>query len=115
MHEGSHPHAPISVANPHQSTVLLEERICTFLMQRYGPVLDRKAIVETLRFPSGDAFDRAVERGQLKLEFLKMSNRKGRFALAQRVAQYLAQTDERSGLLQADEERVSPRKKEWSR
>jgi hypothetical protein len=63
--------------------------IAHFLMQRYGPLLDTQALVEVLKFPSRSAFERSIQRGLLTLNFRALPNRRGVFALAAEVADYL--------------------------
>ncbi len=66
-------------------------KICSFLMDRHGPLLDTAALVSVLRFPTIDAFERSRQRGMLDdLKLLHLPKRRGTFALATDVAAYLA-------------------------
>ena len=65
------------------------DRITTFLMERYGPLLDRDTLVNVLGFPNRSAFDRYRQRGLLSLRFVRMPNRVGVFALASDTASHL--------------------------
>lgn len=67
----------------------MERAIAEHLMQRYGPLLDAKALAETLKFPTVDALERSLERGHLRIATSEMPHRRGKFALAHQVAQYL--------------------------
>ena len=59
------------------------------LMERYGPLLDREALVAVLRFPSISAFDRFRQRGLLQLRLVRVPNRTGVFASAHDTARHL--------------------------
>ncbi len=69
----------------------VERSITAYLMERYGPLLDAKALAETFKFPTIDALERSLERGYLRISTHEMPHRRGRFALAHQVAKYLAQ------------------------
>lgn len=64
--------------------------ITQFLMHRYGPLLDTKALVEVLQFPSRAAFERSMQRGRLVLRTCELPHRRGTFVLAVDVADFLA-------------------------
>ena len=68
-----------------------EREIAAYLLQTYGPLLGREALVKVLGFPSGEAFDRYTQRGHLALELARLPNRRGVFASASKVAKYLVQ------------------------
>ncbi len=82
-----------------------EAQIGFFLMHRYGPMLTRDQLVSVLGFPSSEAFERAVQRGSLNLNVVRIPNRRGMYALAPDVAKYLVEiaqvesdlSDERRG------------------
>jgi hypothetical protein len=59
------------------------------LMEKYGPLLDRDALVAVLRFPSVGAFDRFRQRGLLQLRLVRVPNRTGVFASAHDTAKHL--------------------------
>ena len=61
------------------------------LMDRYGPLLDRDALVKILGFPSGSAFDRYYQRGHLQIHLVRLPHRRGVYALAVDVARYLVE------------------------
>lgn len=69
----------------------MERTITEHLMQRYGPLLDAKALAETLKFPTVDALERCWERGHLRITTSAMPHRRGKFALAHQVARYLVE------------------------
>lgn len=68
-----------------------ERAITEHLLRTYGPILDREALVKVLAYPSGDAFDRSVQRGRLSLNLVRIPNRRGVFALAPEVGRYLVE------------------------
>ena len=59
------------------------------LMEKYGPLLDREALVDVFRFPSVGAFDRFRQRGLLQLRLVRVPNRTGVFASAHDTAKHL--------------------------
>lgn len=63
--------------------------ITAYLLDKYGPLLGRDALIAVLGFPSGDAFDRYCQRGHLELDLVDLPHRRGTFALATNVAKYL--------------------------
>lgn len=67
------------------------KEISAFLMERYGPLLSREDLIKVLGFPSAEAFDRYVQRGNLALRLVRLPNRRGVFALAPEVARYLVE------------------------
>jgi hypothetical protein len=79
------------------------------LMEKYGPLLDRDALVEVLRFPTAGAFDRFRQRGLLQLRLVRVPNRTGVFASAHDTANHLVRMtwQERSTELQNDSPRHS--------
>ncbi len=93
-------HCEMSTAKPHKTDFEsarlrlldikeMERTITDHLMQRYGPLLDAKALAETLKFPTVDALERSLERGHLRITTSEMPHRRGKFALAHQVAHYL--------------------------
>ena len=74
----------------------IERSISEHLMQKYGPLLDARALAETLKFPSVDALERSLERGHLRVPLRQMPHRRGTFALAHQVAHYLAGANEQN-------------------
>lgn len=90
-YEDSQKQAPAASTNP--SETLLRVSIA-HLVARYGLVLDGKALVEVLRYPSLSALERSMQRGHLQLSTLKLPNRRGIFVHAQELAQYLVRASE---------------------
>jgi hypothetical protein len=67
----------------------LESSIRDHLVLKYGLLLDTKALVEVLVFPTDDALIRSWQRGNLTLTVVTLPHRRGLFALAHQVARYL--------------------------
>jgi hypothetical protein len=59
------------------------------LMDKFGPLLDTKDLVEVLNFQTADALIRSHQRGHLNLKLTELPHRRGLFALAQEVSKYL--------------------------
>lgn len=68
-----------------------EAQVLEHLLKKYGPVLGHEDLRQLLRFPSAEAFERYVARGNLGFELLQLPRRRGRFALASEVARFLYQ------------------------
>lgn len=64
----------------------LEHRLC----ERYGLMLGSKDLWRELGYPSPNAFRQALIRGTVDIPVFEVSNRRGRFALAHDVAQWIA-------------------------
>jgi hypothetical protein len=60
------------------------------LNERYGVMLGSKDLWRELGFPSSNAFRQAVTRGTIEVPIFEVSNRRGRFALAKDVANWIA-------------------------
>ncbi|MDR7282907.1 MULTISPECIES: hypothetical protein [Pseudomonas fluorescens group] len=60
------------------------------LSERYGAMLGSKDLWRELGFPSPNAFRQALTRGTLDVPVFEVSNRRGRFALAKDVANWIA-------------------------
>lgn len=69
----------------------LGESTVDFLMKRYGPLLNAKALAETLHYPGQLALERSMQRGHLKLRTFHLPGRRGVFAHASDVAGYITQ------------------------
>jgi hypothetical protein len=67
-----------------------QQRIETFLMSRYGPVMDSPALAEVLRFKTVAALEKSMERGHVPIRCLDMPHRRGRYFLTVDIAAYLA-------------------------
>lgn len=74
------------LACPHD----IEHSTANFLMTRYGPLLDSKALMDVLHYPTLLALDRSVQRGNVKLRMFHLPGRRGVFAHARDVASYIA-------------------------
>jgi len=72
------------------TTDLLATRLEETLLQRYGPILGGADLAKALGYPSMRAFQQAVVRGVVGVPVFTMRNRRGRFALASEVAQFVA-------------------------
>ncbi len=70
---------------------LRAERFAQHLLEKFGPVVYREDLVNILGFASQAAFDRAYQRGHLKLVLMKPPNRHGVGADAWEVARHLAE------------------------
>ena len=81
---------PTTSTHPLVPVCEVERSIHDYLLTRYGPVLDNKAIVEVLRFPTVTALERSFQRGNLTLQFMPLVHRRGMFVLAHEMARYLA-------------------------
>lgn len=68
----------------------IEHSTAHFLMTRYGPLLDSKALMDVLHYPTLLALDRSVQRGNVKLRMFHLPGRRGVFAHARDVASYIA-------------------------
>jgi len=67
------------------------ERFAKHLLEKYGPVVYRDDLVKLLGFANQAAFDRACQRGHVKLLLMKPPNRRGVCADAWEVARHLAE------------------------
>lgn len=67
----------------------LEFSTAQFLMGRYGPLLDAKALAEVLHYSSQLALERSMQRGHVKLRTFHLPGRRGVFSHAQEVASYI--------------------------
>ena len=81
--------APRSTAEKSEDFNAEVSAVLRHLMERYGPLLDREALVKVLRFPSTSAFDRFRQRGLLQLRLVRVPNRSGVFASAHDTALHL--------------------------
>lgn len=75
---------------PHATVAMLTRDLEDKLLQRYGPVLGGADLSKALGYPSMRAFQQAVSRGVVGVPVFPMEKRRGRFALAGDVAQWLA-------------------------
>lgn len=66
-----------------------DEPLRLTLLREYGAVIGGRDLRSILGFKSTAAFSRAVRSGHVHLEFLKVPGRRGRFALASNIADWL--------------------------
>ncbi|MGJ7487087.1 hypothetical protein ACSFA2_17630 [Variovorax sp. LT2P21] len=66
-----------------------QQRIESYLMSRYGPVLDTPALAEVLRFKTVTALEKSMERGHLPIRCMDTPHRRGTYVLVADVAAYL--------------------------
>ncbi|MDH0074769.1 hypothetical protein N5D13_08935 [Stenotrophomonas maltophilia] len=60
------------------------------LLHRYGPVIGQDDLRQALGYTSADAFRQALSRGVLPVPVFVIAHRRGKFALAKDIAQWLA-------------------------
>ncbi len=61
------------------------------LLHRYGPVIGQADLCKALGYKSADAFRQALARGVLPVPVFAIAHRRGKFALAKDIAQWIAQ------------------------
>jgi len=66
-----------------------QQRIESYLMSRYGPVMDTAALAEVLRFKTVTALEKSMERGHLPIRCMDTPHRRGTYVLVAEVAAYL--------------------------
>lgn len=66
-----------------------QQRIESFLMSRYGPVMDSPVLAEVLRFKTVAALEKSMERGHVSIRCMDTPHRRGRYFLTADVAVYL--------------------------
>lgn len=66
-----------------------QQRIESYLMSRYGPVMDTPALAEVLRFKTVTALEKSMERGHLPIRCMDTPHRRGTYVLVADVAAYL--------------------------
>lgn len=69
---------------------LLARQLEETLLERYGLILGGMELARTLGYPSMRAFQQAINRGVVGVPVFPMEKRRGRFALASDVAEWLA-------------------------
>ena len=82
-------HDPDSPDLINLESAVREVEICSHLLERYGPLLNRENLMKVLGFATAAAFDRYCQRGHLNLRLVRPPNRRGVFAHARDVARYL--------------------------
>ena len=60
------------------------------LIAQYGPMLSGEQLRQILGYPTMSAFRQALSRNTIPIAVFSLPNRRGKFALAQDVAQWLA-------------------------
>jgi|GEM_PF-4365126 len=78
-----------AVENRKNERSAAEREISAYLIEKYGPLLGRDALTTVLKFRSGEALDRYIQRGHLPIGLVRMPHRRSIFALATDVAAYL--------------------------
>ena len=61
------------------------------LLRLYGPILTGDALWRSLGYTSKEAFRQALSRGTVPVHIFSIQNRRGKFALAKDVAQFLTE------------------------
>lgn len=69
----------------------LEDILARDLLHRYGPLLSQDDLWRALGYASLDGFRQAQLRGTVPVHVFALENRRGKFALARDVAQWLTQ------------------------
>ena len=75
--------------NPEFST--LAEQISADLLKEHGPMLGGKSLCKTLGYSSMAAFRQAYARGTVPVTVFPIERRRGKYALANEVARWLAE------------------------
>ncbi|QNN76831.1 hypothetical protein IAE60_12875 [Pseudoxanthomonas mexicana] len=75
----------------------LEDLLTRDLLRTYGPLIGQEELWRALGYSSLDAFRQAQLRGTVPVRVFAVENRRGKFALAQDVANWLAHQYRRSG------------------
>jgi len=78
------------------------EQFENLLVRNYGAVIGGRDLREALGFKSATAFCRAVRAGRLPIRLFDFSGRRGRFALATDVAEWLEKSAELGCGVRAD-------------
>jgi hypothetical protein len=85
---------PESTTSQLASVQKLVKQLHQELHVQHGPVLGGESLARALGYRSLDAFRQARRRGQVEVPLLSLPNRRGVFALALDVAQWLARARE---------------------
>jgi hypothetical protein len=89
-----------------QST--LEAQLCESLLRLHGPMISGDDLRITLGYPSKDAFRQAFVRKTVPVPVFDIEHRRGKFALTQDVAAWLAAQRERARQVGDSSEREAP-------
>ncbi len=68
----------------------LAQRIKQDLIKQHGMLLFGKALYQVLGFTNGDAFRQAYKRGKVPVAVFELEGKRGRYALAEDIANWLA-------------------------
>jgi hypothetical protein len=79
------------VLDASQAVSVLVQALESDLLRRYGPLIGHDDLRQALGYPTMDAFRQALSRRQLPVPVFAMPHRRGKYALAKDVAQWLAQ------------------------
>lgn len=74
----------------------MSESIESELIEKYGHLLNMEALRKTLAFSTVGALQQSINRGSLNIPIFSIENRKGKFALAKDVAEWLVNQREKS-------------------
>lgn len=77
----------------HQKNKLADE-LAKALTTKHGVILSSSILVQVLGYPSPEAFRQSLFRKTVPIPVFKIPNRRGHFALAKDVADWLAQCRE---------------------
>lgn len=75
----------------------LKDELAQSLVARYGPLLSSRDLWQVLGYPSPDAYRQALLRRRIPVPLFEIEGRRGRFALAQEIAQWLAEQRLKTG------------------
>ena len=73
-----------------QKELELAQRLKQDLIEQHGMLLFGKALYHVLGFTNGDAFRQALKRGKLPVAVFELEGKRGRYALAEDIANWLA-------------------------
>lgn len=68
------------------------------LLKRYGPMIQGADLLQVAGYPTSEALRQAIRRQAVGFSVFSITGRRGRFARASDVAQWLAEIDARIGL-----------------
>ncbi|QHJ09967.1 hypothetical protein FX988_00176 [Paraglaciecola mesophila] len=68
----------------------LAQRIKKDLIEQHGMLVFGKTLYQVLGFTNGDAFRQAFKRGKLPVAVFELEGKRGRYALAEDIANWLA-------------------------
>jgi hypothetical protein len=74
---------------PLRSEIELQHCLEVGITERYGPVVSGEPLLRLLAFKNQDAMRRAINRGRLTVPIFRIEHRRGKFALATDLAEWL--------------------------